>query len=470
MKRFVALALLAVSMMGLGSCSEDNNELPSVIYSDPFDIGGIYNGDGLYRSLREDSFPSSVNSKPDNPMRDEFRMLGVGLPTIELTSNFNVEITLGMETGEIAVRDLGDIGIENCRDFLFTVEAEISNGEEKVTVGQANIDILSFFEGTGYRWDLLTMVDGRNWRALETSFPLAIDFAKMSQNPGFMNFGIGFYCYDALGERRFVYSLPSNSIDFENVNGAIRFIDFHGNPVTPNPYDCGYIVVPELIKRMEYGASDLPLFSLNDDNLIRNPGGGRIAVALPKKVPDGQEATAMVSLSDCFVRDPKSVPNADRSYYGEVINFHYTVSEKDAILSDSVFENYEKSNSRSGLVDANFQTHRAYAQADPVVIPTDKMEESGEFTIALTYDAHYDKRFKLTYKDGMTIIEVGEHGDSPYEPNWTEPERVKVEEAAIKVHYEKKDGYCYFSYSGDFDEEEGNNAHWYVDPDLFLSY
>ena len=144
MKRFVALALLAVSMMGLGSCSEDNNELPSVIYSDPFDIGGIYNGDGLYRSLIKDSFPSSVDSSPDNPIED-FRMLGIGLPTIELTANFNVEITLGMEVGDIPVRDLGDIGIDNCRDFLFTVEAEISNGEEKVTVGQANIDILPFF-------------------------------------------------------------------------------------------------------------------------------------------------------------------------------------------------------------------------------------------------------------------------------------------------------------------------------------
>lgn len=98
------------------------------------------------------------------------------------------------------------------------------------------------------------------------------------------------------------------------------------------------------------------------------------------------------------------------------------------------------------MLDANLQPNRAYRKSDAIEISVGDLKEEGEIAIAVDYEAHYDLNSTVIEReDGDIAVVRKDWFFSDYEPNWSKPEVRPIQGAGLTIHYEKKDGYCYFS-------------------------
>lgn len=91
--------------------------LPSLIYSDPLDIGGAYLNDGLHRT--------SITGKNvvEGNKQSSGQSLGVAIPTWHVLDDFSVKVAIGsFEDDPIIVEGIGEINADNCRDYRFFIE------------------------------------------------------------------------------------------------------------------------------------------------------------------------------------------------------------------------------------------------------------------------------------------------------------------------------------------------------------
>ena len=445
--------------------------LPSLIYSDPLDIGGAYLNDGLYRT--------SITGKNvvEGNKQSSGQSLGVAIPTWHVLDDFSVKVAIGsFEDDPIIVEGIGEINADNCRDYRFFIQGHahisaLNNSRPGPLVGQVEIDLQPLFDGSGYFLSSAYMADGVHRKIFETEFLLPIDYETLIDDSFERASGldISLCCYDE--DIRYpvdCFGLIGLRTRFSEE--GIRFVDGAVvSDVLPNPDHSPYLVIPGAKERLAQPASDSILLSINKDGLIRNSLDADIAVAMAKRVEENDSVTLNLSLPRSDYVEYDRVFNDDKTHVGEVIRYRYRVSANESQLADYPVDDFLDCYSRDNVLDANLQPNRAYRKSDAIEISVGDLKEEGEIAIAVDYEAHYDLNSTVIEReDGDMAVVRKDWFFSDYEPNWSKPEVRPIQGVGLTIHYEKKDGYCYFSYSGDFDEEEGNNAHWFVDPDLPL--